>query len=180
MKKAISIILGLAILFALGVPALAADITNSQTEQGIDISYSVSSSYSVTIPEEFVITTEYSEAKNVGVTSGAIEGNETLTISVTSANPDNTEGRVNGFRLKDQNTAVADNYLPYIVVQGATAAGGTPVLSGTNILSVTATEMKNKPSTNLFAKLEEAGTIAGEYKDTITFTVTVSVPTVTP
>jgi len=93
----------------------------------------------------------------VSVTKNVIGYGKSLTITVAGANDASSKHYV-----VDQATGASSNKLEYTI---------TGYQSGTNVLVVAAGT--NTGSTTLKVKLAAAGTIAGVYKDTLTFTATV-------
>ena len=154
MKKIFTVILTVALLMSLSVTAFAANTTGGSTE----VSFNVDPTYTVTIPA----TVELQKVDTEGVIT--YENDYTLTAEA-------------GVRLKKNEyieVTVASDFI-MTTTEGATlaytiTAGGNAV-SGGGVVAEFDTD-----------KLEQAATIhiaaadpdyAGEYKDTVTFTVAV-------
>ena len=154
MKKLFALILTVAMLFSLSVTAFAANTTGGETE----LSFNVDPTYTVTIPA----TVELERQEDNGTVT--YENDYTLTakagvrlkkgeyIEVTVASDfkmTTTEGATLDYTITAENAAVANN--------GVVAEFATDKAKQTATIHIAA----NDPD------------FAGEYKDTVTFTLTV-------
>lgn len=158
MKKIVSLVLALCLCMALGVTAMAAEITVDGTQSATTtVTYGLEAGYTVTIPETVVIDTETHKGQaNVKAEDVLLAYGETLNVTVTGID-----------ELVD--TADATNTLSYKV--GKTDGAGD-VTNGTVVLSVEAGTVAGDAQ-DLFFELTQDVTKAGAYSDTLTFTVSV-------
>ena len=154
MKKLFALILAVALMATMSVTAFAANTTGGETE----ISFNVDPTYTVTIPAtvelqrkdtEGVITYEndYTLTAEAGV---RLKKNEYIEVTVASDfEMTTTEGATLDYAITAENAAVANN--------GVVAKFATDKAEQTATIHIAA----NDPD------------FAGEYKDTVTFTLTV-------
>ena len=154
MKKIFTVILTVALLMSLSVTAFAANTTGGSTE----VSFNVDPTYTVTIPATVELERQ--------------EDNGTITYE-----NDYTIEAVAGVRLKKNEyieVTVASDF-EMTTTEGATLAytitkGGNAVANN-GVVAEFATD-KNEQSTTIHIAANDPD-YAGEYKDTVTFTVAV-------
>ena len=154
MKKIFTVILTVALLMSLSVTAFAANTTGGSTE----VSFNVDPTYTITIPE--TVTLE----KKVDGDTVTYENDYTITAE-------------EGVRLKNGEyieVTVASDFTMQ-TTEGATlaysiTAGGNAVATG-GVVAEFETD-KNVQSTTIHIAANDPD-YAGEYKDTVTFTVSV-------
>lgn len=158
MKKIVSLVLALTLCLSLGVTAFAAEITvNSAQSATTTVTYGLDSSYTVVIPESVVIDSEsYKGDTAVSASDVMLNYGETLNVTVTEIDV-----------LVD--AADAANTLTYKV--GKTD-GADDVTNGTVVLSVESGNVEGGEQA-LYFELTQDVTKAGNYSDTLTFTVSV-------
>ena len=156
MKKLFALILTVAMLATMSVTAFAANTTGGSTE----VSFNVDPTYTITIPAtvelqkidtDGAITYEndYTITAEAGV---RLKKGEYIEVTVTTDNEMETpEGATLEYTITAENAAVANN--------GVVATFGTD---------------KNAQSTTIHIAANDPD-FAGEYKDTVTFTVAVKV-----
>ena len=151
MKKLFAVILAVAMLATMSVTAFAADY-NTEGEKGMNVTYSVSEFYIVTIPENVTIDGSAAtiSAENVVVKKGQY-------VSVTLD---------------------ADNNFTVATQQGATlaytvTANGQSVAAGDEILAVNPADGKTGSANVTFAIDQSDIQYAGTYTGTATFTIAV-------
>ena len=154
MKKLFALILTVALLATMSVTAFAANTTGGSTE----VSFNVDPTYTITIPatvelnkveDNGVVTYEndYTIGANAGV---RLKKNEYIEVTVASDfEMTTTEGATLAYTITAEDAAVANN--------GVVATFGTD---------------KNAQSTTIHIAANDPD-YAGEYKDTVTFTVAV-------
>ena len=167
MKKVFAMILTAALVMGLAVTAFAAEIgTETNASQGsTEVSFNVDPTYTVTIPA----TVELQKIEDNGTVT--YENDYTLTAEA-------------GVRLKKGEyieVTVASNF-KMTTTEGATldytiTAEGTAVATG-GVVAEFATD-KNTQSTTIHIAANDPD-YAGEYKDTVTFTVAVKVASNNP
>ena len=154
MKKLFTILLAVALMLSLSVTALAANTTGGSTE----VSFNVDPTYTVTIPATVELerqedngTVTYENDYTIGANAGVrLKKNETIEVTVAS-----------DFEM----TTTEGATLAYSITAGgnAVATGGVVATFGTD---------KNAQSTTIHIAANDPD-YAGEYKDTVTFTVAV-------
>lgn len=164
MKKHLSIILALVLVFVLSVSAGAGTIEDTPGTGTTAVEYVVAQEFTVTIPEKVELQSGTPAGTNTGdvsVTGAIIEFGKNLTVTITNAT--NYGGSPAGFRLLDDGTT--DNYLSYTIEnEGVSVLKDTAFLTvpaGTATGSVTLTFTASPP------------TKSGTYTDTLTFTVAI-------
>ena len=154
MKKLFALILAIALMATMSITAFAANTTGGSTE----VSFNVDPTYTITIPAtvelnkvetEGVVTYEndYTITAEAGV---RLKKNEYIEVTVASDfEMTTTEGATLAYTITAEDAAVANN--------GVVATFGTD---------------KNAQSTTIHIAANDPD-YAGEYKDTVTFTLTV-------
>lgn len=166
MKKIVSMILVLVMAMSLGVPAIAAEITNNDAQQSANttVKYGLDEGYIVVIPDSVVIDVETEKGQATLSAENVLIGyNKTLNVRVSG------NDYSDAWELID--TADANNKLKYTI--GKTD-GADDVVNNTVVLSTEAgANYNSKVEQVLYFELDEVVTKAGSYVDTLTFTVNV-------
>lgn len=161
MKKLLAVVLALTMALSLSATAFAADINQDADPKtgNTNVSFSVDPTYMVTIPETVVLdkvdngSVTYEQTADVTADAG-VRLLEDEKIKVTLASD---------FELKTSDAAAYA--LPYTVtVDGAEIADG-------DVVATFDTSLTEQTSTLKFAAADPE--FAGEYKDTVTFTIAV-------
>ena len=156
MKKVFALILTVCLLATMSVTAFAANTTGGSTE----VSFNVDPTYTVTIPATVELnkvedngTVTYENDYTIGANAGVrLKKNEYIEVTVASDfTMETDEGAVLAYSITAGGNAVANN--------GVVATFGTD---------------KNAQSTTIHIAANDPD-YAGEYKDTVTFTVAVKV-----
>ncbi len=142
----------------LSLTIFTADITESSAEKtgAMSVDYNVAGSYTVTIPASVTFTKSGEtverglSAKNVTLSEGS-----KLQVHVSS---------LNGFKLKN-----LDSYIDYTI----TANKVSDIQEDSVILSVSAGDTSGWTLLDFTAQSTDNAAYAGEYSDTLTFTVEV-------
>lgn len=175
MKKLLALTLAALMMCLMTLPIMADNTSNGTTE----LSYTVSPSYTVTFPEAqaFSNTSENGNIKTGSVVLGGnalIHFGKTLKVTVASQNNNVSNGTAGKFfKMKD---GTNENYLFYKIEKGTlskTEITNSDTNSGNVILSVEAAAANTGASETL-TFTADSPTIAGEYKDILTFTVSVN------
>ena len=154
MKKLFALILTVAMLATMSVTAFAANTTGGSTE----VSFNVDPTYTVTIPATVELqkvedngTVTYENDYTIEAVAGVrLKKNEYIEVSVASDfEMTTTEGATLAYTITAEDAAVA--------------TGGVVATFGTD---------KNAQSTTIHIAANDPD-YAGEYKDTVTFTLTV-------
>ena len=154
MKKLFALILTVAMLATMSVTAFAANTTGGSTE----VSFNVDPTYTVTIPATVTLnkvedtgTVTYENDYTIGANAGVrLKKNEYIEVTVASDfEMTTTEGATLAYTITAEDAAVANN--------GVVAEFATDKAEQTATIHIAA----NDPD------------FAGEYKDTVTFTVAV-------
>lgn len=169
MKKLLTIMLALVMVLSLSVNAFAANITQDSTPKTADtnVTFNVDPTYTVTIPATVTLAkaADGSYRQDATITAADVRLEEGKTIVVTLASD---------FKLTT-GAAGAIYELPYTVTVGdpgtAIATGGTVATFTTDTNSQTSTQT----STLHFAAANPQ--YAGNYSDTVTFTISVAATT---
>lgn len=163
-KRILTLTLAVLFLLALAVPAGAVNGTiGSSGGTGVTaLSYNVDSNFMVTIPDNIAAGNTGSAAVTLAA-NALINTGKKLTIAVNGGT-----NYSNGYRMKTGTADYLEYTLSYKVNEETVKTIST---EGTTILTVNAGEQNAKTVTLTY----ETGiaTIAGEYKDTLTFTVSV-------
>lgn len=149
MKKIISLIIVLAI--ALSVCTFA---SAEEKKKDMEISYSTSEGYVLTIPANTSFSTAGSVSGSVKLENVLLTSGKEIAVKMSSANNFNLkcEGSSIAYSVTEGEKTLANNVAVLIVQAGAT--------SGSSTLSFTTTK----------ANIDKA-TLAGEHKDTLSFEV---------
>lgn len=165
MKKLISGILCLFLIFSVSIPGFAVEIDSgdSQTTDTL-VTYGPSSGYTVVIPESIVIPYSQGKGDSTTITVSAsdvmINHGSTLDISISGQSN-------NKWLLVDSKNN--NNNIEYII---GTTAADDDVIEDSTILTVPAGDYWNgTKSTTLHLTVNENVQNTGSYSDTITFTV---------
>ena len=154
MKKLFALILAIALMATMSITAFAANTTGGSTE----VSFNVDPTYTVTIPATVELqkvedngTVTYENDYTIGANAGVrLKKNEYIEVTVASDfEMTTTEGATLAYTITAEDAAVANN--------GVVATFGTD---------------KNAQSTTIHIAANDPD-FAGEYKDTVTFTLTV-------
>ena len=154
MKKLFALILAIALMASLTVTAFAANTEGGSTE----VSFNVDPTYTITIPATVELqkvedngTVTYENDYTIGANAGVrLKKNEYIEVTVVSDfTMQTTEGATLAYSITAGGNAVANN--------GVVATFGTD---------------KNAQSTTIHIAANDPD-YAGEYKDTVTFTVAV-------
>ena len=154
MKKLFAVILAVVMIATMSVTAFAANTTGGSTE----VSFNVDPTYTITIPATVELqkvenngTVTYENDYTIGANAGVrLKKNEYIEVTVASDfEMTTTEGATLAYTITAEDAAVANN--------GVVATFGTD---------------KNAQSTTIHIAANDPD-YAGEYKDTVTFTVAV-------
>ena len=154
MKKLFALVLAVVMIATMSVTAFAANTTGGSTE----VSFNVDPTYTVTIPATVELerqedngTVTYENDYTIGANAGVrLKKNEYIEVTVASDfEMTTTEGATLAYTITAEDAAVANN--------GVVATFGTD---------------KNAQSTTIHIAANDPD-YAGEYKDTVTFTVAV-------
>lgn len=156
MKKTMAFVSALVMAGSLGVSAFAADTTINQnsTPQTAEVALSqnVPTSYTVTIPTDPITVSSEAQTLSVSASSVVIEDGQTLNVSVSS----------NGaFEMTAGTHSIA-----YTITKN-----GSDISEGDNVLSVAAGGADATASLSIASS--NTPKFAGNYTDTLTFTVSV-------
>lgn len=166
-KKIASGLLATSMLLAMSTTAFAAG-TNISTDGGTGetvISYGMDQSFVVTIPADFIIDGQTNKATaKVSASNVMIGDGKVLEVTITG------DDYTDKWELIDK--VEANNKLEYTI---GTTDGGNDIISGSVVLAVDAGDAYNKTVEEVM-HFEVIGTLskAGEYDDTLTFTVDVN------
>lgn len=158
MKK-LFLIGAMVLSFGMMSTAFAATLDMDTTSGTMDVTYGVESGYTVTIPGDLALTDATAKTANVSASNVMIEAGEILKVTISSTNYAN-----NNWNLVAEGAAA--NKLPYTI-----KADGVSVANGGTILSVA--DGIGSDESVLSFQLVDLPTRAGQYKDTLTFTVSV-------
>ncbi|MGN1473481.1 MAG: hypothetical protein ACI4WZ_05355 [Eubacteriales bacterium] len=161
MKKLLTLALALTMALSLSVTAFAADITQDSDPKTAytSVTFNVDPTYTVTIPATVTLAKaeDGSYKQDVTITAADVRLEEGKTIKVTLASD---------FKLTT-GAAGATYELNYTVTVGDSA---TAIATGDTVATFT-TDTNSQSSILHFAA--DNPTYAGEYKDTVTFTIVV-------
>ncbi len=169
MKKILSLALVLVMVLTMSTTAFAAEITGDSGS--VDITYTYTNtnlaSYVLTIPDSINLTTEESELGTVSLDITEVSEHKQVDVYISSPNFDETDDYNYPWHLLDEKGA---NKVPYALKYHvfddhyATVYPDTPIFSSTEATTY---------STTLRGNVKEAPVYAGNYSDTLTFTVSV-------
>ena len=148
MKKLIGILLVVALFATMAVPALAADTDTKTTDTNITLS--VAPTYTVTIPANTTVTFNATETS-----FGAIE------VTAAQIHPDKWIRVTIAYDGKLENAVESTKVIPYVI-----KAGDAEFTSATYLTAGDKTDL-----TINIAQDDWNKAYAGEYSDTVTFTV---------
>lgn len=171
MKKLVTGILTLALCMTTALPAFAADTIIDQdvtlpTDGKTTVSFHVDPTYTITIPA--TVTLEQTTAPD-----GTVTYESTETISADAGLRLEESGYIQVSLTACDYTLTAGDYtdyeLPYTV-----KVGSTEITSDNNKVAAFTTENNSAIQTSTLSFAAENPTYAGEYSDTVTFTVAVA------
>ena len=157
MKKLITVLLALAMVASLSVTAFAADVTTDGGQGSAEIGFGVDPTYTVTIPATVELqkkvdgdTVTYENDYTIEAASGVrLKKNEYIEVTVTTDNEMETpEGATLAYTITKDDAALENN-----------------------VVATFATDKAAQTSTIHIAAGDPD--FAGDYKDTVTFTLTV-------
>lgn len=162
MKKLLSVIMAVAVMVTMSITSLAAEeiITQNSDEKtgNINVDYDMEISYTVTIPASVTFTdTQKTVERGLQASGVVINEGSSLNVNITS---------LNGFKMKNGDAEIGYqlkvNYNPALEENNQT------------ILTVEAGEVVGLAILSFVTELEkEKALYAGNYTDTLTFTVSV-------
>jgi hypothetical protein len=162
MKKVISLLMVLSMMLCMSVTVLANDskVTTSGGSSTTIATYSKDASYTVTIPSAITVVANDGSPTAETLTIGAVVAKPGQELKVTVSSKNNWE-------VKNTNNGVTEGYGYDLYAGDATTTE--------KIASVNAGETE-ETTVSLTAKLKSGvtATTAGDYTDTLTFTVTVA------
>lgn len=165
MKK--FLVLGVVTSMLMATTALAAnELTSGNNSQEITVNYTVGQSYTIIIPSDLNLVTEDSApAQLVAAKNVRLNSDENLTVTMTSANYDNTEG----YRVSFE----GDSHIKYEVKKGTTEDAVNEKITDNNVELLNLTSGTTEDS--LYLKfyttdqyIKEA-IKAGKHTDVLTF-----------
>ena len=170
-KKLISLALVCAMVFALGVTALARDGGTQVDQDSTDktgntkVSYSVDPTYTITIPSSVALSNT-AQSKTLKAENVILEGGKKITVTLTAAS--NTDNGESTFNAKNGDTSTAT----YTIT--------TP--SGSVKVGDKVAEFPSNGSVDLtFSAANTSNvTVAGDHTETLTFTITVKTAVAAP
>lgn len=203
MKKALMILLGVALVFSMigvAIGGTLEPLDESPEEDVISnpipVTYSVDDSYTVRIPDAIIIGSEY----QVDLTGAAvISSGKFLNVYINSTNgwelietePDDAEDNWQAYKLTYNLKVKALIYTDLVAGTGPTTSftvGGEGVTPEQQALIFTAKAGRDPVASDLVFSLIDSAPHSGTYKDSVTFTVKIqdaydtegAYPTVTP
>lgn len=165
MKKLLLLVMSLVLLMAMMIPVFAADIITDGGEQSTLVKYGVSDGFTVTIPAELTLQKDAEVTQTISATNVFLEYGQKLEVTVESDNNDGTNWYLK--HLKD-----TSKKLPYTI--GNTTKGNEVTKINDTVLTVEAGDLEE--SSILYFNLIGEPDLAGNYQDTLKFTVTVVTP----
>ena len=161
-KKTLATLLTLTMLATAAVPVFAADVT-TETGQETTVTYDVTSSFTVVIPESVALTNGTGSGE-ITVTDAVIDFGKNLNVTITSAT--NYDAANSAFRLRDGDK---ESYVKYTIKNGS-----VDVKKDVAFLTVSAGTATGAATLTYTA---DKATKAGNYTDKLTFTVGTAVDT---
>lgn len=167
MKKILSLALALVFMFALAIPAFAADpatLNSASSSKDVTATYNVGEGYTVTIPSGITFSAEKTANETVTVSNVYINANKKVVVTLKAAGEDTA------FELKYDNDA-----LTYTVKTNLGNGDATTAIAATGgtVVEVNAGTVTGATAALAFQITEDA-IYQGEYTDTLTFSVTVA------
>lgn len=160
MKRIITFMLSLVMVCSLAVPGLAAELTTNGASSETTLTYGVSESYIVTVPESAYIGENKQGVLEVSITNAMLSSNAILNVYITGTSYTN-----GNWYLTD--TAAATNKLPYTITSNNATLAHNDI-----VLSVSAGEAWNRTVTAVMTlALTGDVTQSGQYSDQLTFRV---------
>ena len=156
MKKILAVVLAAAMIMSM-TTAVFADTTIEGNSGTTDVTYETKESYTVTIPADVKFDESYYYDDEVKVTNALLAESRILTVTVDSAN---------GYKLKYGNSEIAYTLTGDDLITEDNRTVLT-VKSGIKVTDVREQELDFETS----EEAVKAATLAGEHKDTLTFTV---------
>ena len=174
MKKVLTILIGMVLVFSMVCGVSAADITAESTDKYHDttVTFTVAESYKVTIPDSIVI--DPNDGKGLGTVSVKIykiEPDHVLNVTLTG------DSYNSGSWYLTHNDASDDTKLGYFINKGdhvPNDATVSPIGSPDVVLSVPA-DVKDVRSVEIHCRIMgyADATHSGAYSDRVTFTVSI-------
>ena len=169
MKKVLFMISILAVMLSTMAPVFATSkITTDSTDKtsNVLVTYGVENTYTVTIPAEFKLSGTTILEGPVSASDVVIPYGTSLNVTIESDNYDST------WNLVDLKEGASANKVPYNIGKSKSDnTVGTVVASKDVVLSVSAGTKTG--SQTLYVQVPTVPTVAGDYQDTIKFTVEV-------
>ena len=167
MKKTISMLLVLVMMFAVAMPVFATEITTDATGSNAGetvVTYGFNQSFLVVIPADFEISSSTKMATaEVKASDVVLAYGKTLNVKISGHDYDDA------WELID--IASAGNKLEYTI---GTTEGASDIVNNSTVLSVAAGDnWDSEVVETLYFKVIDDNTTAGQYSDTLTFTVSV-------
>lgn len=162
MKKIFSLLLVTTLLLSMSIVSFAAEITTDNTIQNVTVTYGTNQSFVVTIPSNIVIDSEGAGEAEISASNVMIAFGKVLKVTVSG------DDYVDKWELIDKNEPT--NTLTYYIENPAEEK----IANGDVVLDVESGEAYNKTVSDImYFWITDTITKAGEYTDTLTFTVTV-------
>jgi len=161
-KKILSFVLAAVMMLSLATTSFAANITTNGGSQNVTVSYGLSQSFTVIIPETIQLDETGVYETVVAAEDVFIPYGKLLNVVISSENSDELN-----WYLVDTSDDEGENDLRYGI--DVNNEGEFNVLSGDSILSVEAGTLQGE--TDLTFQLIDTPTKAGVYSGTLTFTV---------
>lgn len=167
MKKTISLLLVLVLMLAVAMPVFATEITTDATGSNAGetvVTYGFSQSFLVVIPADFEISSSTKMATaDIKASDVVLAYGKTLNVKISGHDYDDA------WELID--VASADNKLEYTI---GTSEGANDIVNNSVVLSVAAGDnWDSEVVETMYFKVIDNNTTAGQYSDTLTFTVSV-------
>ena len=88
MKKILSLVLALVFMFALAIPAFAANVTMAGSTQDVTATYTVDQAYTVSIPSGIAFSEEKTAQETVSVSGALIASGNQVFVNLKAAEGD--------------------------------------------------------------------------------------------
>ncbi|MDR1774344.1 MAG: hypothetical protein LBR30_05705 [Clostridioides sp.] len=175
-KKLLTGILASSVLLSTS-NVFATDLTTAQNKD-VEVSYTVESSYTVTIPSAYEISTLTGKSDAQKVTLSAYPKVDPSTpylhITVTSKPDDNTESGGDEWKLVRSSGTDGVDYQLGTTDAGKDLSDGEEIVFTADGTKSTATEQDTYANIDNFGDAKNGFKYATEYTDTLTFTLTLS------